>query len=138
MKNSFVTMLAAAAKEPAEITVVITGITLVFAVLVLLALLITLEGKFFVWLENKKSKPKNKPKANGGAAAPASANAGSAQLAVAAPVVEQGISGEVVAVIMAAISAMTSGKYTLRCISRASGKQGNWGSAGVSSNVEPF
>ena len=52
-----------------------------------------------------------------------------------APQVEEGIPGDVVAAIMAAIHAMGNGKYTLKAVRR--GKNG-WGKAGVNDTTAPF
>ncbi len=56
-----------------------------------------------------------------------------------APVVEQGIPAEVVAVIAAAIAAMGEGKYVLRAVRRAeTGRQSAWARAGVQDVTSPF
>ena len=99
-----------------DVIVTITGIVLVFLILVLLMAIITLEGKIFDGLGKKK------------AAAPAPAKA-------AAPQVEAGIPGDVVAAIMAAIYSMGNGKYVLKAVRR--GKNG-WGKAGVNDTTAPF
>ena len=57
------------------------------------------------------------------------------QQAAPAPQVEEGIPGDVVAAIMAAIHAMGNGKYTLKAVRR--GKNG-WGKAGVNDTTAPF
>ncbi|MCI2046163.1 MAG: OadG family protein [Faecalibacterium sp.] len=116
-----------------DVVVMCTGIILVFFILVLLMLIITLEGKFFDAKNAKKDKKQMAEKAGDGkgenvqkAAAPA-------------PVVEKGIPGAVVAVIAAAIAAISGGKYTLRAVRRANGEsRGNWGRAGVSDVTSPF
>ena len=108
-----------------DVVVTITGIVLVFLILVLLMAIITLEGKIFDSMNAKKkaAKPAAKP-----AAAPV-------QQAAPAPQVEEGIPGDVVAAIMAAIHAMGNGKYTLKAVRR--GKNG-WGKAGVNDTTAPF
>ena len=93
-----------------DVVVTITGIVLVFAILVLLMAIITLEGKIF------DAKP-------------------AAAQAPAAPQVEQGIPADVVAAIMAAIYSMGNGKYVLKAVRR--GKNG-WGKAGVNDTTAPF
>ena len=75
--------LALLALEASDGTVVLTSITLVFAMLVALCLIITLEGKIFDAINNKKN---NKPAAPKASAAPA-AKAAPAPAAAAAPVV---------------------------------------------------
>ena len=73
-----------------------------------------------------------KPAAQAPAAKPAAAPV---QQAAPAPQVEEGIPGDVVAAIMAAIHAMGNGKYTLKAVRR--GKNG-WGKAGVNDTTAPF
>ena len=104
-----------------DVVVTITGIVLVFLILVLLMAIITLEGKIFDSMNAKKK-----------AAKPAAAPV---QQAAPAPQVEEGIHGDVVAAIMAAIHAMGNGKYTLKAVRR--GKNG-WGKAGVNDTTAPF
>ena len=115
-----------------DVVVTITGIVLVFLILVLLMAIITLEGKIFDSMAAKKKAAKE------AAQAPAVAKpAAPVQPAAAAPApqVEEGIPGEVVAAIMAAIHAMGNGKYTLKAVRR--GKNG-WGKAGVNDTTAPF
>ena len=113
-----------------DVVVTFTGIILVFMILVLLMAIITLEGKIFDSLNAKKNAAKAAPKA------PAAKPAAPVQQAAApAPQVEEGIPGEVVAAIMAAIHAMGNGKYTLKAVRR--GKNG-WGKAGVNDTTAPF
>ena len=112
-----------------DVVVTITGIVLVFLILVLLMAIITLEGKIFDGLGKKKA-PKTAAQAP--AAKPAAAPV---QQAAPAPQVEEGIPGDVVAAIMAAIHAMGNGKYTLKAVRR--GKNG-WGKAGVNDTTAPF
>ena len=64
--------LALLALEASDGTVVLTSITLVFAMLVALCLIITLEGKLFDLKNNKPAKPKPQaPAAPAAKAAPA-------------------------------------------------------------------
>ena len=113
-----------------DVVITITGIVLVFAILVLLMAIITLEGKIFDGMNAKKAAAK--------AAAPAPAAKPAApvqQAAAPAPVVEEGIPGDVVAAIMAAIHAMGNGKYTLKAVRRS---QNGGGKAGVNDTTAPF
>ena len=119
-----------------DMVVTITGIVLVFAILVLLMAIITLEGKIFDAMNGKKAAAKAAPKAAAKPAAPAAKPAAApVQQAAPAPQVEEGIPGDVVAAIMAAIHAMGNGKYTLKAVRR--GKNG-WGKAGVNDTTAPF
>lgn len=120
--------------EPSWAVVAITGITLVFCVLVLLYLLITFEGVIFTALDKKKDANKKAAKAPAPVAAPKAAPVASA----AAPKVEAGISGEVVAAIAAAVACMEGGSYAVRSISRAKTGRSAWSQAGVVSYTEPF
>ena len=123
--------LALLALEASDGTVVLTSITLVFAMLVALCLIITLEGKIFDSMGTKKKAAKEAAKA------PAAKPAAPVQQAAAAPApqVEEGIPGDVVAAIMAAIHAMGNGKYTLKAVRRS---KNGWGKAGVNDTTAPF
>ena len=110
-----------------DVVVTITGIVLVFLILVLLMAIITLEGKIFDSMNAKKKAAKTAAQAP--AAKPAAAQA------PVAPQVEQGIPADVVAAIMAAIYSMGNGKYVLKAVRR--GKNG-WGKAGVNDTTAPF
>ena len=112
-----------------DVIVTITGIVLVFLILVLLMAIITLEGKIFDAMNGKKAAAKAASPVKQ-AAAPAAAPAKAA-----APQVEAGIPGDVVAAIMAAIYSMGNGKYVLKAVRR--GKNG-WGKAGVNDTTAPF
>ena len=96
-----------------DVVITITGIVLVFAILVLLMLIIMLEGKIFDGMAAKKKAAKEP----------------------AAPKAEEGIPGDVVAAIMAAIHAMGNGKYTLKAVRRAAN---GWSKAGVNDTTAPF
>ena len=112
-----------------DVVVTITGIVLVFLILVLLMAIITLEGKIFDGLASKKKAAASKP------AAPAKPAAPVQQAAAPAPQVEEGFPGDVVAAIMAAIYAMGNGKYTLKAVRRGTN---GWGKAGVNDTTAPF
>lgn len=124
-----------------DIVVTITGMVLVFSVLVLLMGIITLEGKIFDAINAKKDAKVQAARAQDAekrAAAAAAAPAAAAEPEQ--PEIEEGIPGEVVAAIAAAIHALGGGKYTLRAVRRAghSNGRGVWGKAGVSDTTEPF
>ena len=124
MSNS----IALLALEAADGTVVLTSITLVFAMLVALCLIITVEGKIFDAIKNKKNGTKTAPKAP---AAPA------------APAADGSIPGEIVAAIAAAVASLGE-NLTIRGIHRVQKKtatgsrRGAWGDAGVTQNTTPF
>ena len=114
-----------------DVVVTITGIVLVFLILILLMAIITLEGKIFDSMNAKKKAAKEAAKA------PAAQPAAHVQQAAAAPApqVEEGIPGDVIAAIMAAIHAMGNGKYTLKAVRRS---KNGWGNAGVNDTTAPF
>ena len=114
-----------------DVVVTITGIVLVFLMLILLMAIITLEGKIFDSMNAKKKAAKEAAKA------PAAQPAAPVQQAAAAPApqVEEGIPGDVIAAIMAAIHAMGNGKYTLKAVRRS---KNGWGNAGVNDTTAPF
>ena len=114
-----------------DVVVTITGIVLVFLILILLMAIITLEGKIFDSMNAKKKAAKEAAKA------PAAQPAAPVQQAAAAPApqVEEGSPGDVIAAIMAAIHAMGNGKYTLKAVRRS---KNGWGNAGVNDTTAPF
>ena len=140
MSNS----IALLALEAADGTVVLTSITLVFAMLVALCLIITVEGKIFDAIKNKKNGTKAAPKAPAVPAAPAAQNiAKAAPAAPAAPAADGSIPGEIVAAIAAAVASLGE-NLTIRGIHRVQKKtatgsrRGAWGDAGVTQNTTPF
>ena len=114
-----------------DVVVTITGIVLVFLILILLMAIITLEGKIFDSMNAKKKAAKEAAKA------PAAQPAAPVQQAAAAPApqVEEGIPGDVIAAIRAAIHAMGNGTYTLKAVRRS---KNGWGNAGVNDTTAPF
>lgn len=111
-------------------TVTLAGLLIVFVVLVLLVGLFYLFGRVFSG-KPKKEKVKVVKNENSKKTAP---------LPPPAPVVEQGISGEVVAAIAAAIACCEgSGQYVIKSIRRqhTTGRPA-WASAGIAENTRPF
>lgn len=135
-EDSLMPTIALLALEAADGTVVLTSITLVFAMLVALCLIITVEGKLFDALNNKKN-PKPAPKKESKpAAAPA------AKPAAPAPKTEVGIPGEIIAAISAAVATVVGGNAVIRGIKRipknGGSRRGAWGDAGVQEHTTPF
>lgn len=130
--------LALLALEARDGTVVLTSITLVFAMLVALCLIITLEGKIFDALNNKKNNKPAAPKAPAAKAAPAAKPA--------APVAKAdngAIPGEIIAAISAAVAEVMGSNAVIRGIKRitkpaAGSHRGAWGEAGVREHTTPF
>ena len=119
--------LALLALEASDGTVVLTSITLVFAMLVALCLIITLEGKIFDNINNKKN---GKPAPKAPATPAAKADNGS-------------IPGEIIAAISAAVASVCGGNAVIRGIKRVSkpaagSRRGAWGEAGVREHTTPF
>lgn len=130
--------LALLALEARDGTVVLTSITLVFAMLVALCLIITLEGKIFDALNNKKNNKPAAPKAPAAKAAPAAKPA--------APVAKAdngAIPGEIIAAISAAVAEVMGSNAVIRGIKRitkpaAGSRRGAWGEASVREHTTPF
>ena len=133
--------LALLALEARDGTVVLTSITLVFAMLVALCLIITLEGKIFDAINNKKN---SKPAAPKAPAAPAAKTAPAAKPAAPAAKADNGsIPGEIIAAISAAVASVCGGNAVIRGIKRVSkpaagSRRGAWGEAGVREHTTPF
>lgn len=130
--------LALLALEASDGTVVLTSITLVFAMLVALCLIITLEGKIFDNINNKKNGKPAAPKAPAAKAAPAPA----AKPAAPAAKADNGsIPGEIIAAISAAVATVCGGNAVIRGIKRVSkpaagSRRGAWGDAGVREHTD--
>ena len=126
--------LALLALEASDGTVVLTSITLVFAMLVALCLIITLEGKIFDNINNKKN----------GKPAPAAKAAPAAKPAAPAAKADNGsIPGEIIAAISAAVASVCGDNAVIRGIKRVSkpaagSRRGAWGDAGVREHTTPF
>ena len=133
--------LALLALEASDGTVVLTSITLVFAMLVALCLIITLEGKIFDNINNKKN---GKPAAPKAPAAPTAKAAPAAKPAAPAAKADNGsIPGEIIAAISAAVASVCGGNAVIRGIKRVSkpavsSRRGAWGDAGVREHTAPF
>lgn len=129
--------LALLALEASDGTVVLTSITLVFAMLIALCLIITLEGKIFDAINNKKNSKPAAPKA------PAAPAAKAAPAAPAAKADNGSIPGEIIAAISAAVASVCGGNAVIRGIKRVSkpavgSRRGAWGEAGVREHTTPF
>ena len=133
--------LALLALEASDGTVVLTSITLVFAMLIALCLIITLEGKLFDLKNKKPADPK--PQAPAAPAAKAAPAPAAKPAAPAAKADNGGIPGEVIAAISAAVATvMGSGAviHGSRRVSKpaAGSRRGSWGDAGVREHTTPF
>lgn len=133
--------LALLALEASDGTVVLTSITLVFAMLIALCLIITLEGKLFDLKNNKPAKLK--PQAPAAPAAKAAPAPTAKPAAPAAKADNGGIPGEVIAAISAAVATVMGSGAVIHGIRRVSkpaagSRRGSWGDAGVREHTTPF
>lgn len=133
--------LALLALEASDGTVVLTSITLVFAMLVALCLIITLEGKLFDLKNKKPADPK--PQAPAAPAAKAAPAPAAKPAAPAAKADNGGIPGEVIAAISAAVATVMGSGAVIHGIRRVSkpaagSHRGSWGDAGVREHTTPF
>jgi sodium pump decarboxylase gamma subunit len=124
------------------ITVLVTGVLVVFLALLALVGMIYAMGYVMNMLKgNSGSKPSAPAKS---APAPAPKAAAPKAAPKAAMQVEDGIEEEVVAVISAAIAAMMSaegvpaGSYTVKSVKRAREARPAWAMAGMQQNTRPF
>ena len=133
--------LALLALEASDGTVVLTSITLVFAMLIALCLIITLEGKLFDLKNKKPADPK--PQAPAAPAAKAAPAPAAKPAAPAAKADNGGIPGEVIAAISAAVATVMGSGAVIHGIRRVSkpaagSRRGSWGDAGVRKHTTPF
>ena len=133
--------LALLALEASDGTVVLTSITLVFAMLIALCLIITLEGKLSDLRNKKPADPK--PQAPAAPAAKAAPAPAAKPAAPAAKADNGGIPGEVIAAISAAVATVMGSGAVIHGIRRVSkpaagSRRGSWGDAGVREHTTPF
>lgn len=112
-----------------------SGILIVFMTLVLLVLVFTGFGKLMSKGDKKASGNASKP------SHPVQAVVQPKKVAAAAPAVEEGIPGAVIAAIAAAVSMMgeQDGKvYSVRSVRRERAGRPVWALAGIMENTKPF
>lgn len=134
--------LALLALEASDGTVVLTSITLVFAMLAALCLIITAEGKIFDSMNKKSNQPKLPTPPKSAAKAPAKPAASAAKAPV-AKADNGSIPGEVIAAISAAVACVLGEGAVIHGIRRVSksgkgSRRGAWGDAGVREHTTPF
>ena len=114
-----------------SLTVLLTGLVVVFAMLIFLTIVIKIYGSV-IYNTTKKRRESNKPKVE---AAPTPAPAPAP-----APIeVEEGISGEVVAAIAAVYMTYGVSASRIRSVKRAAANPRSlWGEAGRLENTRPF
>ena len=133
--------LALLALEASDGTVVLTSIVLVFAMLIALCLIITIEGKIFDSINHKAAKPQ--PPKPSKAAPPAPPKPAPKPQPPVAKAADGAIPGEVIAAISAAVACVMGEGAVIHGIRRVtkSGKgsrRGAWGDAGVREHTTPF
>ena len=119
-------------------SVVITGIVVVFIGLIMLIVCVSIYGAIFNSAAKKKAA---KAEAEKNAAEQAAKSVKAKAEIVPEPVVEDGIEEETVAVIMAAIAAMSAGsgkKLVLKSVKTSKPQRSAWSSAGIVENTRPF
>ncbi|HAN44852.1 MAG TPA: sodium pump decarboxylase subunit gamma [Ruminococcaceae bacterium] len=112
---------------------IFTGFAVVFAALIGLSLLVYIVGKIFDSINGK-----NKPEApkNAETPKPVSVPVQNRQM-----IVQDGVDDDIIAVIAAAVAAMTAstGKaYAIKSVKRAKESRPVWGFAGMQQNTMPF
>ena len=112
-------------------SVVITGIVVVFIGLVLLILLVSIYGKIFDVINSRAARKAEEAKK---AAEAAKAATKPEPVKVAAPVVEDGIEEETVAV----MSSAEGKKLVLKSVKTAKPQRPAWSTAGIIDNTRPF
>lgn len=133
--------IALLALEASDGTVVLTSIVLVFAMLIALCLIITIEGKIFDSINHKAAKPQ--PPKPSKAAPPAPPKPAPKPQPPVAKAADGAIPGEVIAAISAAVACVMGEGAVIHGIRRVtkSGKgsrRGAWGDAGVREHTTPF
>ncbi len=116
-------------------SVVITGLVVVFAVLILLVLLCMTMGKIFESIDKKRNSSNNSPSTP----SPVKAQGGAATV----DMIQSGIGDDVVAAITAAIAVIMSSEgnqkpFAVKSIKRARDARPVWNVTGISENTRPF
>ena len=118
------------------LNVTVTGVALVFSMLVSLVLILILFGKVFVALQNAAEKKAEKARAV--TLSQMQDDDKSDTLIINE---EDGISEEVIAVISAAVATLYMGsskKPVIKAIKKSNGRRSAWGNAGVANNTRSF
>lgn len=115
-------------------SVVLVGLVVVFAVLLILVAICWAMGKIFSAVTGGKNGGTQTGKKSEAAPTPA------VKKEAASPIVEEGISDEIVAAISAAVACMMgSGKpFALKSVRRAKETRRAWSAAGIAENTRPF
>ncbi len=126
------------AKVTASATMLLTGFTVVFAVLLLLIFIIYIYGKIVSSAQKYSANKKNQKDKK---AVPAPAVSASKPAPAVQSASNDEIPPEIVAVITAAVDSMYSAsnsKVRIKSISKNAGARSPWANAGVLDNTKPF
>ncbi len=119
-----------------SLVVLISGLLVVFLVLILLTGLIWLYGAVVSNISGKGGKKQDKTEKK---PQPVAAPKAATSVKKAAPASKAGIPGEIIAVIAAAVASLEGGsKYVIRGVKRSKSSRSAWGTAGVMDNTRPF
>lgn len=141
------TLLCAGGLTAFDATLIGTSVVLVFALLVVLSLVITLEGRLFDALNRKKEDGASAGTAVSAApgtppAAPPAPAVSDVSAAVPPAGGQSAVADEVVAAIAAAVYCMEGPGAVVRSVRRlpqpVEKRRGAWGDAGVEQNTRPF
>lgn len=124
--------------------VLLTGLVVVFVALIVLTFIIKGYGMIITSVTTASKKKKAEAQAAKKAAQdatvkPAAPVAKKANAPAAAPAVQEGIPGEVIAAIAAAVDyTYGAGTHTIRSVRRVPQNRSAWGSAGLAESTRPF
>ena len=127
--------------DPQILLITLSGILIVFVVLLLLVFIFTAFGKLMSNAGGKKKEEKKVRAEKAKPSKPAVAAAEIKKAAAPAPAVENGIPGSVIAAIAAAIAVMgeaDGNAYTVRSVRRERSSRSVWAAAGIIENTRPF
>lgn len=129
--------LTMAEKGITSAKVVLTGFVVVFAVLVLLIVIISIYSSIIQAAQNSGKKKQEKVVENVKAT---TTDKVEAPVETVAPVAQDGISEEVIAVISAAVATMYGSpeKAKIKSIKKSDGGRSAWANAGLLNNTRPF
>lgn len=130
----YAAQMTLAEKGISSAKVILTGFVVVFAVLFLLIGIIKVYGTIITKVTSSAEKKKQKVVES------EKTTPVVAPVANPTPVVEDGVSEEIVAVISAAVATMygSSGKARIKSIKKTNGGRSAWANAGVLENTRPF
>lgn len=117
-------------------SVVVTGLVVVFLALVILIVAVSIIGKIFTAIDNKKKAPKNVESESVNVSKPSSTE-------VVLEVSSQDDSDEIIAAITAAISVVMESEgnkkpFVIKSVKRVSGVRNVWNQAGLIENTQPL